>query len=325
MKLRLLLLSVMLLVTVVSWPVQSSAQTTVETMTTLQARIRALQAQIEAWKTRFSVGGTPSVSVDGGGQVSVEAVPLIARPGAGVCTPFVRDLKQGSSDAATSGEVSKLQTFLKAQGLFPAGTPVTGYLGPVTIEAVKKFQLQEKLPVRLEVAANASVQTDEVRTLEAPVVDSVTRAALTGKYCYLVTRGVIKPLLPRLVGSSIVTTPANQDGGEGYDTTSLRIVTPNGGETLTPGQTYTIRWASTNTALSGQQVSINLRQGMKTEPVATIATNIANQGSFDWTVPASVVAGTDYRIALFTRDPNNGRFVYDRSDAYFAIGSGPTN
>ncbi len=292
MKLRSIVLGALLLVSVVMVPLVSSAQTDPNTVTTLEAKLRALQAQIEVFKTR--------------GMMPQATIPMM-RP---VCRPLIQELRLGSTDAVTAGEVSKIQTVLKDEGLFPVATPITGYFGPVTAEAVKKLQLLNKF-----------------QTLDNPVVNGATRSILSDKYCNR-GMGMIKPLMVNGVPSLVIAKPPTDLGGgqsdnnNGYDTTTLQIVAPNGGEVLERGKTYTIKWATRlDSPADTNKVSLNLRDGRHTEPVLNIATDIPNQGSFEWTVPADLEIGNDYRIPIYaTRSSaGNQRLVYDRSDAYFTI------
>jgi hypothetical protein len=58
---------------------------------------------------------------------------------ASACVSLTNYLQSGSTDNATNGDVSKLQTYLKAQGFYTY-PEITGYYGPTTMEAVKSFQ-----------------------------------------------------------------------------------------------------------------------------------------------------------------------------------------
>lgn len=55
-----------------------------------------------------------------------------------VCTVLTYDMKVGSTDTSTNGDVSKLQTYLNSVGYF--NQEPTGYYGRVTGNAVKSFQ-----------------------------------------------------------------------------------------------------------------------------------------------------------------------------------------
>ena len=81
----------------------------------------------------------------------------------------------------------------------------------------------------------------------------------------------------------------------------LGLASPQGGDSLTIGQTDTIRWSSQFNA--GGNVGIFLYN--ETGAVQTIAENAPNNGAYPWTVPAAVSAGGDYYIIVKSRvEPN---------------------
>ena len=55
------------------------------------------------------------------------------------CPTLTRTLEPGSRDATTGGQVSQLQRFLVSEGLL-TGDSISGFFGPLTEGAVKKFQ-----------------------------------------------------------------------------------------------------------------------------------------------------------------------------------------
>lgn len=61
------------------------------------------------------------------------------------CLLLPYNLSFGQSDASGDGDVMRLQKFLLGAGYFPASAPF-GYFGPVTLGAVKKFQLDHDVP-----------------------------------------------------------------------------------------------------------------------------------------------------------------------------------
>jgi subtilase family serine protease len=100
------------------------------------------------------------------------------------------------------------------------------------------------------------------------------------------------------------------------DTTppTVRVIAPNGGETLFPGNVFRIRWeASDNVGVA--KVHIWLFQG--NEQVMVIARDLPNTGYYDWTVPNR--PGTNYRIRIAAVDAA-GNAGYDDSDGTFEIG-----
>ena len=71
---------------------------------------------------------------------------------------------------------------------------------------------------------------------------------------------------------------------EARDTTppSVKVLAPAGGESLTPGSTYRIKWQATDN-VGVAKISIYLYQA--SGPASVIASNISNTGYYDWTVP----------------------------------------
>lgn len=90
----------------------------------IQTQIIALQAQIQTLLAQITA-------------LKAQANPAPATPVS--CTSFAYDLYIGKSDATTNGEVSKLQRFLIAEGVYPEAS-VTGYYGNLTAQAVMKWQ-----------------------------------------------------------------------------------------------------------------------------------------------------------------------------------------
>ncbi len=102
-------------------------------------------------------------------------------------------------------------------------------------------------------------------------------------------------------------------------TPSITVTSPNGGENWTIGSTYHITWNYTN--LTGN-VRIQLLHSSSSTTISTIIaeTPIA-AGSYTWTIPSTVVAGTDYQISVVWVSMLTVYFG-DTSDGNFTI-SGP--
>ncbi len=101
------------------------------------------------------------------------------------------------------------------------------------------------------------------------------------------------------------------------DTTppTVRVIAPNGGETLFPDDVFRIRWeASDNVGV--ERVHIWLFQG--NTQVMVIASNLPNTGYYDWTVPNRT--GGNYRIRIAAVDAA-GNTAHDDSDGTFEIGA----
>ncbi|MEM3550917.1 MAG: Ser-Thr-rich GPI-anchored membrane family protein [Candidatus Bathyarchaeia archaeon] len=109
------------------------------------------------------------------------------------------------------------------------------------------------------------------------------------------------------------------NGSYGYIVVpGVRVLAPNGSESLTAGSTFRIRWeASDNVGVS--YVIIWLFQG--SSQIDVIADRHANTGYYDWTVPNR--PGTNYRIRIATVDAA-GNAGYDDSDMAFSIQTMPS-
>lgn len=104
-------------------------------------------------------------------------------------------------------------------------------------------------------------------------------------------------------------------------TQSIKVTSPNGGESLEIGKTYDIAWTSNGT----EKVHIDI-----TSPggAYTLTSGIlASSGKYSWTVNKSwpyLSAGTQYKIRVFTYPlPASGAWQegvnYDQSDNYFSV------
>jgi hypothetical protein len=99
------------------------------------------------------------------------------------------------------------------------------------------------------------------------------------------------------------------------DTTppTVRVIAPNGGERLSPGSVFTIRWeAWDNVGITGLYIRLYQDGVMR----MFIADNPQNTGYYDWTVPNR--PGRNYKIVVIARDAA-GNFGEDESDGTFEI------
>jgi len=95
---------------------------------------------------------------------------------------------------------------------------------------------------------------------------------------------------------------------------TVSITSPNGGETLTVGQTYRITWSSTNVD------KVALGYSSCSSCLAWIANTIPNNGSYDWTVNVNS-ASTKFKIYILAYQTGTGS-ASDYSDADFTVTSG---
>jgi hypothetical protein len=99
-------------------------------------------------------------------------------------------------------------------------------------------------------------------------------------------------------------------GGSG---STVAVVSPNGGETFTAGTTNTITW--TSDIIGNVRISL-LKGGLQ---YCLISSATTNDGSFDWLIPAGLLAGTEYSVKVAS---STNPFLFDVSDAYFTIVAG---
>ncbi|TSC77399.1 MAG: peptidyl-Asp metallopeptidase, partial [Parcubacteria group bacterium Gr01-1014_33] len=90
------------------------------------------------------------------------------------------------------------------------------------------------------------------------------------------------------------------------------ITSPNGGEQWTAGNIYTITWTSAGTNVS--TISIDLYKSGSYHN--SIAYNVSNNGSANWTVSSTITAGSDFKIRVYTNMDNNN---FDESNSAFSI------
>ena len=101
-------------------------------------------------------------------------------------------------------------------------------------------------------------------------------------------------------------------------TSSITVVSPNGGEIWKRGNAYPITWSYTDN--TGSSVRIVLLRG--DNPVMTIASNTPigsdGSGSYTWNIPADKPLGNDYRVSIAS---SSQATIEDKSDKYFTIAS----
>ncbi len=105
-------------------------------------------------------------------------------------------------------------------------------------------------------------------------------------------------------------------------TPSIKVISPNGGETFTAGQQITVKW--TSCSVPGIQ-SIRLMQksiGGGFAQVAILTGTTANDGNEVVTIPSNVAANNNYAITVASVMVNNYQ-ASDQSDNLFTI-NGPS-
>jgi len=100
-------------------------------------------------------------------------------------------------------------------------------------------------------------------------------------------------------------------GGGGGGGSSLKVSTPNGGESWTTGKSYDLKWSKGN---AGANVKIELLKSGKAS--LTISKKTKNDGKHKWKVPSSVKTGSKYKIRITS---STKKTVTDSSDKNFTI------
>jgi hypothetical protein len=99
-----------------------------------------------------------------------------------------------------------------------------------------------------------------------------------------------------------------KSGGGG---SSLKVSTPNGGESWNTGKTQSIKWSKGN---AGANVKIELLKSGKKS--LTIAAKTKNDGKHTWKIPATVATASTYKIRITS---STKKTVNDSSDSNFTI------
>jgi subtilase family serine protease len=94
----------------------------------------------------------------------------------------------------------------------------------------------------------------------------------------------------------------------------ITVISPNGGNSLTAGSTYTISW---NDNIS-DNVALSLYKGGVYH--SSITSSTISSGSYSWTLSTTLSAGNDYAIRVTSLNSNT---LYDESDNTFSITAAP--
>jgi parallel beta-helix repeat protein len=152
-------------------------------------------------------------------------------------------------------------------------------------------------------------------TLDSTIVSST---ANTGTYDWTIPASqVVGTDYKVRIGSADGTGVSDQSDDEFSITGAVTLTAPNGGERWIAGTTSSITWTSTGGGLGNMK--IDLYEGGSF--VSTLAQSPANDGSFDWSIPANQTVGSDYRIKL---ESTTYSWISDDSDNDFTIGGSIT-
>jgi len=100
---------------------------------------------------------------------------------------------------------------------------------------------------------------------------------------------------------------------------SITVISPNGGEDLKIGKTYTIKWISNPAQMTSPSVGLYLydTQGHN---ALQIALSVSLTGTYDWNIPLTVKPGS-YKISAYLSGlgAGAGGAIQDYSNDYFTI------
>ena len=100
-------------------------------------------------------------------------------------------------------------------------------------------------------------------------------------------------------------------GNVAWSASTLKVTTPNGGESWTKGKTYTIKWKRGN---GDSRVKIELLKSGKV--YKTIKKRTGNDGKFRWKIPSSQKTSKSYKVRITSITKDN---VLDSSNKVFTI------
>ncbi len=107
-------------------------------------------------------------------------------------------------------------------------------------------------------------------------------------------------------GSELFTITKAGGGGS-----SLKVSTPNGGESWTTGKSYDLKWSKGD---AGSKVKIELLKSGKKS--LTISKKTKNDGKHPWKIPSTVKTGSKYKIKITS---STKKTINDSSDSNFTI------
>jgi hypothetical protein len=133
-----------------------------------------------------------------------------------------------------------------------------------------------------------------------------------------------KKCLLKVIGYNGSNTKVGKDISDAPFTIEVvKLTSPNGGETLTSGDSLSITWTTNDTKNPVEKVILFYTKngGVTWKPITTITDS--NPGSFDWTVPTVIKEKTTCKVKVILKDANDKIVGSDISDYYFVIQPAP--
>lgn len=281
-----------------------SAEQSVADLQSLQAQINQLLATIKSLQTELA-------ALKSGGPSSAGTAE---RP---FCYNWTGNLRVGDYGM----EVAKLQSALEKDGFAISDSDRPQKDGQTITEFTKFGESTASAVVEFQEKYASEILTPNNLRRGTGFVGVSTRAKLNQLYGCKEMRPVPPPPVPPTTYCPPDTAPSSGLPCVVRPTTepSIAVISPNGGETLTAGQSYTIRWNSSGIP-SNSNVRIGYYLGKTLMGFARIA-EVSNTGSYNWVVPTSQSVSELYRLSIQYRiNPDTeGVTVADYSDSYFTI------
>lgn len=277
-------------------PFFASAQTTTTSTVDLQAVIKQLQTQVADLKTE------------------VQSLKTELK--------FSRVLTQG----AKGDDVKQLQEFLRTfTGAYPDGL-VTGYYGPNTKAAVKKFQEQNGI-ASVGIVGPKTQEKLNVLVAAIPAISATPSIPSTE---------VGAPTTPAT--RAIPATPCKVQSGAQIQPSSVKVLSPNGGEEWQIGGAHTIKY-TVKDSVGNKALLIYLEKGYDAPSTKTGANSrlligvTTNLESYTYKIPSNIQSypglGNNYKITVAVEGSfySCGGDYYDgdSSDATFSLVAGQDN
>lgn len=298
------------------------AQNNTSTQQDLDNMIKQLQAQIQLLQTQVTDLKT---------EVQTLKIEL----------KFSRVLTQGAS----GDDVKQLQEFLKTYtGAYPNGL-ITGYYGPLTAVAVKKFQAQNGI----ESAGVVGPKTQEKINMLASAIPAVTPCincsptttepvSIPGVQTVPVMPYQGAGISPTTGIPAIPATPCKTLTGVQIQPNVITVLSPNGGEQWQVGGAYAIKYSAKNVP-GNKALLIYLDKGYDMPTTKTGANSrlligvTTNLESYTYVVPQNIQSfpglGNNYKITIMVEGSYSScggvSYIGDSSDAEFSFVAGQYN
>lgn len=189
---------------------------------------------------------------------------------------------------AKNNDVVELQKTLISKGYLKS--EATGYFGKLTFAAVKAFQKDNKLK-------------------DDGIVGKVTKNLLIQEINAPISNGT-----PQIDVSDAINPQTNAVPCTASTPASIKVLSPNGGETYQAGQQVTVKWKTCNVS-SNSQVLVALHQDGIWQNVVYLSNSTINDGSEIFTIPSSIALG-NYKVRVGSSAAN---IQQDFSDNLFTI------